>query len=191
MQGDGKDRFRGTRIKQKYSHADDSFDLSRYKPVVQMVLEEHQSGRLDQAQFPFVRDVPTELAPSTSMRGGNHHSPGAAAPTGASLRSARPTWHKASSQRTNTEGRQRYVIFVAGGVTYSEIRQAYTLSQALGKDIYIGSTHIITPESFLKDLKSLGRGGIGGNPPCGFPMHHQAPGRPNGRNPGAPMSYQR
>jgi len=152
-----------------------------------MVIEDHTSGRLDQTSFPFFRDVPAEL--NASMRGGHAAAPTPA--TGTSLRSARPTWHKASSQRTNNEGRQRYIIFVAGGVTYSEIRQAYTLSQQLGKDIYIGSTHIITPESFLKDLKSLGRGGIGGNPPCGFPMHPQAPGRPNGRQPGGPMPYQR
>jgi syntaxin-binding protein 1 len=30
------------------------------------------------------------------------------------------------------------IIFIAGGVTYSEMRLAYTLSQSLGKDIYIG-----------------------------------------------------
>jgi hypothetical protein len=30
------------------------------------------------------------------------------------------------------------IIFIAGGVTYSEMRLAYTLGQSLGKDIYIG-----------------------------------------------------
>jgi hypothetical protein len=30
------------------------------------------------------------------------------------------------------------IIFIAGGVTYSEMRLAYTVGQSLGKDIYIG-----------------------------------------------------
>lgn len=85
-------------------------------------------------QFPFLRDIPQEF--NTSLRGGNVPAPSAQG--GTSLRSARPTWHKASSARNNSEGRQRYIIFVAGGVTYSEIRQAYVLSEALGKDIIIG-----------------------------------------------------
>lgn len=184
---DKDNRFRGGRIRNKYSARDDQYDLSRYKPVVQIMVEDHTSNRLDQSSFPFVRDAPQEL--TSSMRS-SHHAPPQQLNAGNSLRSARPTWHKATSARQTNENQQRYIIFVAGGVTYSEIRQAYTLSQALGKDIIIGSTHIITPESFLKDVKALGRGGIGGNPPCGLPQHPQAPGRPDWRNPGEPMPYQ-
>lgn len=33
-----------------------------------------------------------------------------------------------------------------------------------------GSTHIVTPESFMNDLKALGRAGVGGNPPNGRPL---------------------
>lgn len=38
----------------------------------------------------------------------------------------------------NTEGKQRLIIFVAGGVTYAEMRLAYVMGQSLGKDVYIG-----------------------------------------------------
>jgi syntaxin-binding protein 1 len=30
------------------------------------------------------------------------------------------------------------IVFVAGGITYSEMRLAYTVGQALGKEIFIG-----------------------------------------------------
>jgi syntaxin-binding protein 1 len=30
------------------------------------------------------------------------------------------------------------ILFVAGGITYSEMRLAYTIGQSLGKDVYIG-----------------------------------------------------
>ncbi|KAL1412581.1 syntaxin binding protein 1 [Vanrija albida] len=184
---DSKTRVRGSRIKQKYTNTDDQFDLSRYKPVVQIMVEEQVANRLDQHQFPFMRDTPAEL--SQSLRGG--HSQAAAVNGGTSLRSARPTWHKAPSARAaNSDSKQRLVIFVAGGVTYSELRQAYVLSKALGKDIYIGSTHIVTPEAFMKDLRSLGRGGIAGNPPNPIPIHPQAPVRID-RQPGQAVPYQR
>jgi syntaxin-binding protein 1 len=30
------------------------------------------------------------------------------------------------------------MVFVVGGMTYSEVREVYQLSQSLGKEIYIG-----------------------------------------------------
>jgi hypothetical protein len=57
-----------------------------------------------------------------------------------SLRSAKPSWHRAA--RTGgpaAETRQRLLVFVAGGMTFSEMRDAYLLSSQLGKDIIIGA----------------------------------------------------
>ncbi|RXK36602.1 syntaxin-binding protein 1 [Tremella mesenterica] len=181
---DAKDRSTKGRIKQKYHAAEGEYELSRYRPVVQMALEDHHANRLDQTLFPFVRDIPPEL--SNTLRGG---APPPPAPS-SSLRSARPTWHKAPSARmTNTEGKQRMILFVAGGMTYSEMRLAYTVGQALGKEIFIGSTHITTAEDFVANLKSLGRGGIGAHPPNATQLHPQHPGRP-ARSPGRPATYQ-
>jgi syntaxin-binding protein 1 len=53
-----------------------------------------------------------------------------------------------------------------------------------------GSTHVITPEEYVKNLKALGRGGIGGNPPRPLQIHPQSPGRA-ARSPGQPTSYQK
>ncbi|WRT69868.1 uncharacterized protein IL334_006859 [Kwoniella shivajii] len=174
-----------SRIKQKPTNQEGEYELSRYKPIVQMVLEDQSASRLDQTNFPYLRDAPVEA--NTSLRAGNS----LAAPSqSGSLRSARPTWHKAPSARmNNTEGKQRLIIFIAGGMTYSEMRCAYTVGQALGKDVYIGSTHVLTPEIFTQQMRALGRGGIGANPPGGFQPHPQGPNRPN-RAPGQPTSYQ-
>ncbi|WWC73866.1 uncharacterized protein I206_107838 [Kwoniella pini CBS 10737] len=179
-------RSNKSRIKQKPSNQEGEYELSRYKPIVQMVMEDSSSSRLDQSTFPYIRDAPAEA--SGSLRAGNS----LAAPTGqsGSLRSARPTWHKAPSARmNNTEGKQRIIIFIAGGMTYSEMRCAYTAGQALGKDVYIGSTHVLTPEIFTQQMRALGRGGIGANPPGGFQPHPQGPNRPH-RSPGQPTTYQ-
>jgi len=53
------------------------------------------------------------------------------------------------------------IVFVAGGMTYSEMREVYLLSQSLNKDIIIGSTHTITPTRFIEDLVSLELEGTG------------------------------
>lgn len=60
--------------------------------------------------------------------------------TGAtSLRSAKPSWHRAARPGASTENRQRVLVFVAGGMTYSEMREAYLLSKSLNKEIIIGA----------------------------------------------------
>lgn len=69
------------------------------------------------------------------------------------------------------------IIFIAGGMTYSEMRSAYELSQTFDRDVYIGkngitcshdlrystlclgSTHIITPDRFVNDLSELDKPG--------------------------------
>lgn len=81
------------------------------------------------------------------------------------------------------------IIFVAGGMTYSEMRLAYTLGLAMGKEIFIGSTHVVTPEDYMKDLRYLGRGGVGSNPPNAIPLLAGHPGRA-ARSPGAATPYQ-
>ena len=84
--------------------------------------------------FPYVKDGPsvTPLSPRSPP------------PQATSLRSQKPAWHRAPKTAALVDNRQRILVFVAGGMTYSEIREVYQLSSALQKDIYIG-----------KDIKGL------------------------------------
>ncbi|PKI84436.1 Sec1p [Malassezia vespertilionis] len=96
----------------------------------------------------------------------------------ASLRSAKPTWHQKSrassvasintaggalatsrgpiSPETSNPTAQRVIVFMAGGMTYSEIRTAYQVGRRMNTDVYIGSSHIHTPASFMDELRVLG-----------------------------------
>ncbi|KAH9975721.1 ras opposite [Lactifluus volemus] len=140
------------RIKQKRSN-EEEYELSRYKPLLRTVIEDQVAGKLDPAAFPYVKDYPTAAPAALSAQ--------VTAPT-TSLRSAKPSWHRAArTGSATTETRQRLLVFVAGGMTYSEMRETYLLSNQLGKDIYVGSTHALTPRQFVDDLKVLEINGVG------------------------------
>lgn len=72
-----------------------------------------------------------------------------------SLRSAQPTFHH-KGRRNEPKG--RLILFIAGGVTYSEIRAVYESAAQHEWDILIGSTHIITPPIFMEDMRLLRSG---------------------------------
>ncbi|KAJ7638250.1 Sec1-like snare protein [Roridomyces roridus] len=149
------DRDTKKKIKQKPNN-DEEYELSRFKPSIRTVLEEHVADKLDKTLFPYVKDQPSLAAPTTtSLRSGTPVQT-------SSLRSQKPAWHKAArTGGAGTDTRQRLLVFVAGGMTYSEIREAYQLSTSLNRDIYIGSTHTLTPRQFINDLQVLELGGIG------------------------------
>ncbi|KAG7268170.1 hypothetical protein CRUP_025414 [Coryphaenoides rupestris] len=65
--------------------------------------------------------------------------------------------HKASSQDERRGA--RLIIFVIGGVCYSETRCAYQVTQAVKScEVIIGSSHIVTPTGLLEDIKALSKG---------------------------------
>jgi syntaxin-binding protein 1 len=87
--------------------------------------------------FPYVKDFPQATPAASAAR------PAMTSTT--SLRSAKPSWHRAArpAGAAPVETRQRLIVFVAGGMTYSEMREAYLLSSQLGKDIFIGAAALL------------------------------------------------
>ncbi|KAJ7163127.1 Sec1-like snare protein [Mycena filopes] len=141
----------------KKNGQDEEYELSRFKPLLRTVIEDHAADKLDKTLFPYVRDAPALAAPSapSSLRSATPVQAG-------SLRSQKPVWHKARPGGAAADSsRERLLVFIAGGMTYSEIREAYQLSASLSRDIYIGSTHTITPREFISDLQVLELGGAG------------------------------
>jgi syntaxin-binding protein 1 len=53
----------------------------------------------------------------------------------------------------------RLFVFIVGGVTRGETREAEALSEKLGREVVVGGTDVMTPEEFVNELASLGGGG--------------------------------
>jgi syntaxin-binding protein 1 len=115
--------------------------LSRFEPMVKLMLEDATKGILDQSTFPYTKpplDNGAELA---------------AAQAQTSLRSAKPTW--ARNRGSTAESRQRIIVFVAGGATYSEARACYEVSRSSGRDIVLATSHMLTPSLFVQQVGDL------------------------------------
>jgi syntaxin-binding protein 1 len=65
--------------------------------------------------------------------------------------SQRPTWASRGAAKA-TEQRQRIIVFIAGGATYSESRSCYEVSKKWNRDVVLGSTDMITPSTFIREL---------------------------------------
>ncbi|KAH8696119.1 Sec1 family superfamily [Talaromyces proteolyticus] len=115
--------------------------LSRFEPNVKLMLEEQIKGTLDPTIFPFTR-------PHTDGEGGMQDQI-----SQSSLRSAKPTW--ARTRSSGDQPRQRILVFMAGGASFAEARACYEITQASAKDVFLASSHMLSPAMFLRQLGDL------------------------------------
>lgn len=136
--------------------------MCSYQPRIKSILQDSIGGVLDSSAFASVKGSSLAASDSNATK---------TAPVSLRHRSNASTATSSStaSTPTGTGSLSRSVIlFVIGGVTYSEIRAAYEVAESSKREVYIGKgwksprffyflggTHIITPKLFLSDLKSI------------------------------------
>ncbi|KAL9529198.1 Protein transport protein [Sphaerulina musiva] len=121
----------------------EEYALSRYEPVLQNLLEAHASNTLDPTVFPYTK-------PPLDMGDGLQRQE-----TAASLRSAKPTWARTRTANSGLENRQRVIVFMAGGATYSEARACYDVGRQTGRETFLVTSHMLTPGLFIRQVGDL------------------------------------
>lgn len=126
----------------KTMQVSEEYGLSRFEPAIKSLLGHLIQGTLDQTNFPYVKPP---MDPNEDLL----------VAQGGSLRAGRPNW--AAAGRRQTENRQRIIIFMAGGATYSESRVCYEMGNERSRDIVLVTSHMLTPQLFIRQVGDLGR----------------------------------
>ncbi|OQD93943.1 hypothetical protein PENSOL_c029G06802 [Penicillium solitum] len=122
----------------------EELSLNRYELAIKQMLEDQLQGNLDPTTFPFTRPHTETDGAIVAQEMQSQQ---------ASLRSAKPTWART---RSVDQPRQRIIVFMAGGATYGESRACYEISAAYNRDVYLATTHMLTPGLFLRQVRDLG-----------------------------------
>mmetsp|Transcript_35146 Transcript_35146/g.85125 ORF Transcript_35146/g.85125 Transcript_35146/m.85125 type:complete len:679 (-) Transcript_35146:2359-4395(-) len=127
---------------------------SRYVPAMKDILDDLVANTLSLDEFPSVVPMP----PSATAAAGNK--------SARSARSAKPSartkgaskWGKADT-KAGAEAiaftGSRNLVFMLGGLAYSELKVARKVMEKESREIMIGSTDFMNPEDFLKALQTL------------------------------------
>eukprot|EP00929_Paragymnodinium_shiwhaense_P013067 TRINITY_DN120924_c0_g1_i1.p1 TRINITY_DN120924_c0_g1~~TRINITY_DN120924_c0_g1_i1.p1 ORF type:complete len:636 (+),score=131.94 TRINITY_DN120924_c0_g1_i1:174-2081(+) len=137
--------------------------LSRFEPRIKDIFERMASETLSEGDYPALDNIdPAASVAAGGLRGAAGHHAAPIAPT------VQDTWlfggwpgadgaagQKASGGGTE-EVTRRLVIFVLGGMTYSELRAAQEVSRSLpGTEVLLGGTSILTPKRLIQAFRPV------------------------------------
>lgn len=116
--------------------ATSEYAASRYVCVLKDLIDQTVQGELSTDAYPSVLPMPSREEK----------------PVARSLR--KPEKGRLGKQPATYTG-SRSLIFVAGGVTFSELRAAYEVMELHKKEVVIGGTSYLTPNTFVDLLREI------------------------------------
>jgi hypothetical protein len=117
------------------------YELSRYICPLKSLLQELCHNRLSTEAFPYLHPHEALSAPEGVKK------------TASLMPSA---WESDTGNNNNAapEGREM-LVFVLGGMSYSECRAAYEVGQEQSRTVFVGSTAVCQPQEFVRQLQHL------------------------------------
>lgn len=134
------------------------YELSRFVPRIKGVLQSLVSGDLSETDYPFLSgdkdgagaaggdDKKKKKSLKATAKWADRSKTGAGTAAAAG---------QGDDYVGASDADQRFIVFVAGGMTYSESRSVYEVAAATSKNCYIGSTQFFTPTTFVQELSLL------------------------------------
>lgn len=153
-------KIRGTKVSAYHPDAIESsneYANSRYVCVLKAIMEKAAKGTLSVDEYPSVMPLPDAegmLGPSSMSKAKSVRKIGSSSKWAGSSSTA--------SQGTKKKGHGgRQIIFMAGGMCYSELRAAREVMADTNMEIVVGSNRFVKPMDFLIDWKNLDQGDKG------------------------------
>jgi len=148
----------------KGSSSVDSFDEeneyanSRYVPPLKGILKDLVSNQLSTQEYPSVIPMPpisgsSSLSASSARRRGK----GGIEASSRKRGGATDKWGKkqANGSGSNHYDGGRNIVFMVGGLSFSELRVARSVMEKESREIITGATKFISPGEFIDDLQTL------------------------------------
>jgi syntaxin-binding protein 1 len=144
-QGPGKgsmfSMFKGKAAPKHAATAEGDYADTRHICRLKQILEQIIASELPSDKFPA-------LGPPAGAGGGGDGK--------AAAKSVRRFGNNSRWGRNQTQfSGGRFIVFVAGGISYSELRTGHDLMVQHTKEIVMGGSHIISPNKFVEDVAML------------------------------------
>jgi len=143
----------GSKKNKEDSDDENAYASSRYTPVMKNILNELVANSLSLDEFPSVVPMPASTISSSKTDK-------TSARTARKKKGATDKWStvggsKKSTNQDITFSGSRSLVFMVGGMSYSELRVASKIMQKSSREIIIGSTDFISASDFIKKLDSV------------------------------------
>jgi len=127
--------------------------LMRYVPFIHSILNNLVTGQLSEEEFPYLGDKPSASFSSSQTRQS----------TSAPKKQTRSNWRNKKEKEKEAkqeeavveDNRNRYICYILGGVTFSELRSTYEIAESTNSNLFIGSTSTINSKDFIRGLADL------------------------------------
>ena len=133
--------FKGKAAPKHAATAEGDYADTRHICRLKQILEQIIAGDLPSDKFPA-------LGPPSGAGGGGDGK--------AAAKSVRRFGNNSRWGRNQTQfSGGRFIVFVAGGISYSELRTGHDLMVQHTKEVVMGGSHIISPNKFVEDVAML------------------------------------
>eukprot|EP00474_Spongospora_subterranea_P009382 CRZ09840.1 hypothetical protein [Spongospora subterranea] len=130
--------------------------LMRFVPLLAELLDGIVTGNLDRNTYPYLKEPPEA---EQGSRGASAAKSARAKPASGAAKASK--WRNKGADgnfdgdsSNNVPAAMKQIVFIAGGVTFSEMRRVYEIANTTGVEFLVGSTSTITPSQFLDDMSS-------------------------------------
>lgn len=164
------------RTKQRSKQIKEQYELSRYVPLLHDIAVDLVTGSLSRSNYPVIggnndsavseddedeyhrhrRRARSHRRRSRSNSAVRRRSSAGSRTSGSDLTDDEGSTSKGKeSIRKDQVARPRYIVFIAGGITATEMKLAYELSNAYSVEIILGGSCVLNAKRFIEQIEAV------------------------------------